>query len=85
MVFVIILKSKRFVIVKDDWVQNPIESEETKVFYSPDENSAADFDLEVKFLFNNKQRNVYFGYVWKRFGECSKRFIAKKFYNTNIE
>lgn len=71
MVFVVILLSKRFVIVPDNWLQNPSVSEETKVFFSPVQNAQPNFELATKFLFNKDASNVYKGYVVKHFGKYS--------------
>lgn len=71
MVFAIILLSRRFIIVQDNWVENPDISEKTKIFYSPDQNENPNFDLEVKFLFNGRVPNVYEGYIWQHFGKNS--------------
>lgn len=69
MVFAIILMCKRFIIVQDNWVENPKINEKTKIFFSPDLNTQPNFDLNEKFLFNKNVSNVYTGYVLKRFGE----------------
>lgn len=68
MVFAVILLSKRFIIVRDDWIKEATIREETKIFFSPDSNAQPNFDLEVKFLFNEKSANAYKGYVLKHFG-----------------
>lgn len=69
MVFVIILLSRRFIIVKDNWVENKNIGEKTKVFFSPENADEANFSLEVKFLFNERVPNVYEGYIWKHCGK----------------
>lgn len=68
MVLVTLLLSKRFIIVQDDWVENQEIREKTKIFYSPDPNTPANFGLAEKFLFNKDVPNVYEGYVLRRFG-----------------
>lgn len=67
MVFVVILLSKRFVILPDNWLQSPTIREETKVFFSPVPNAQPNFELATKFLFNKDACAVYKGYVVKHF------------------
>lgn len=69
MVFVAILLSKRFVIVNDNWIENPTIGGETRIFFSPDEAAVPDFGLAEKFLLNKNVPNVYRGYVCKHFGK----------------
>lgn len=69
MVFAVILKSKRYVIVNDNWVENPTIGQETNTFFSPDSQAIPDFALDVKYLLNKEVPNVYRGYVCKHFGK----------------
>lgn len=69
MVLVTILLSKRFIIVQNNWVENPTIREETKIFFSPDSTAQPNFQLEEKFLFNKDAACVYKGYVLKEFGK----------------
>lgn len=71
MVFATILLSRRFIIVEDDWVENKRNGEKTRIFFSPNQNAEPNFDLEIKYLFNERVPNVYQGYVLKHFGKFS--------------
>lgn len=69
--FVVLLKSRRYITVRGNWIQTPAPKygEIGKVFYSPDENAEADFSLEVKYLFNQNDAHVYEGYIMKSVGK----------------
>lgn len=69
MVLAAILSSRRHIVIRDDWTENPNIGIKTKIFYSPDFNMDPNFDLEVKYLLNARAANVYEGYVLKSFGK----------------
>lgn len=71
--------SKRFVIIKDNWVQNPKIGEKSRIFYAPDEEAEPNFGLNEKFLFDKQVQNVYIGYVWKHFGKFQFYYFLKSF------
>lgn len=86
MVFVVILLSKRFVVVPDHWVETQTIREETKVFFSPDPNEQPNFQLTAKFLFNKDESHVYKGYVLKHFGKYKNQsHISETISHSNMK
>lgn len=69
MVLAAILLSRRHIVIRDDWAENPIIGLKTKIFFSPDFGMNPNFDLDVKYLLNARAANVYEGYVLKSFGK----------------
>lgn len=54
-IFVVILESRQFVVVQNaDWIQNKNFGIKTKVFFSPKENSKANFNAQQKYLLDKR-------------------------------
>lgn len=68
MVFAILLISKQFIVVPNDWVKNKKLCEITTIFSSPDKHAVPDFTLDEKYLFDGSKANVYAGFIMKQFG-----------------
>lgn len=77
----VLLKSRRLFVVKTEWVEDTTTLRKlSKVFFAPDQNTVADFSLELKYLLNRNASGVYEGYVLKQF-ECfheAERYIEQK-------
>lgn len=69
--FVVLLKSRRTVIVQDNWVESQTIGKLTKVFHSPNPMAKPCFDTEIKFMFDAKENGVYEGIIFKHFGKCT--------------
>lgn len=67
--FVAYLESKRYIALKESWIQNPILGKESKVFFSNDENTVPDFSLPIQFYLNNREDGVYDAFVYRKFGK----------------
>lgn len=68
--FAVYLKSKRVIVVKEDWIQNPKVGKESVVFISPDENAEADYHIPREYFINPNSNGCFDGYLMKKFGEC---------------
>lgn len=66
--FVIILECDKLLAVDQKWVQNPILSQISKVYFSKNVKDIADFSLETTFFFKSDKSGCYDGYVYKYFG-----------------
>lgn len=64
---VVLLKSRRLIIVPPKWLQNTAVQRLTRVFFSPNNCALAKFDLDVEYLFNKDKDNTYEGFVLKHF------------------
>lgn len=81
--FVVYLASKRFVIVKKDWVQNAVVGKPSKVFVSPNPDAVANFNNKVTFYLNTTVDACYEAFICKAFGKykVSKIFKSPHFHN----
>lgn len=81
---VVILECKKIIVVPNNWVekQNTNSDDSTKIFFSPDTNDEADFDLPKKMFFDKTERKCYRGYVLK---ECGKQFFCSFLYKLRLE
>lgn len=70
--FAIYLQSNRFVTIKKDWIEKPIVGSESKVFFSPNPEAIARFDIQKKFYLNATIDGCYDGFVYKSFGKWYK-------------
>lgn len=77
---VILLEQKRFLILPQKWVEDPRLDSFTRVFFSPNISTRADFETEVKYYFNNAINGCYKGFVMKSFRnyEDASNFIEWK-------
>lgn len=77
---VILLKSKRYIIVRSTWIENPKFSVLTKVFYSPNEFAVPDFSLDTKYLFDKRCAGAYQGFLIRHFQTMleAEKFIDNK-------
>lgn len=67
--FVVLNHKKELIPVKEDWIQYPILHTESKCFYSPDEKTSANFELDEKYFFKKNEISCYKGFICKRFGK----------------
>lgn len=65
---VVLLKVEKLIVVKKDWVLNPILHSNTKVFFSPNKNDKPNFAMKSTYFFDERRTAVYHGYVLKEFG-----------------
>lgn len=84
--YVVFLASKRFVVIKRNWVQNAVVGKPSKVFCSPNPNAVANFNSKVGFYLNTGIDACYDAFVYKAFGKFRlknnviKLFKPKYFY-----
>lgn len=67
--YVVFLASKRFVVIKKNWLQNAVVGKPSKVFYSPNPDAIANFNSEVGFYLNTTIDACYDTFVYKAFGK----------------
>lgn len=69
--FAVLLNKKVFASIKKEWVEN-LNDSISKVYYSPDKLSIANFDLPIRSELNNSETACYNGIVCKGFGAYTK-------------
>lgn len=67
--FVVLIESKRWVAVNRDWVENPVLREQSKIFFSPNEQAVPDFSMPPQFYLKKECDGVYDCFVYKQFGK----------------
>lgn len=67
MPFAILLKCNKLIAVDERWVNNRIIFEKSKIYFSPSQNSIADFNTETKYFFMGNEVACYDGVVYKHF------------------
>lgn len=77
--YVVCLKSKRYIVLPENWIQNPILRRETKVYFSQNPTDEADFSLKILFYLNQSVSGVYEAFVIKKFGEYTHGNIVEIF------
>lgn len=78
--FAIYLAHKRIVVVKREWVQNPVVRTESLFFYSKDENAAADFTAQTFYYINKDVSACYNGFILQGFGEYKFNLLGHNFH-----
>lgn len=58
----VITQSQVHLVIPFSWLENG-EKKMSKIFYSPNQNEKADFNLPVKYFVNKNERAVYNAYV----------------------
>lgn len=66
--FVVCLKSKRYLVLPQNWIENPVERQESKVFSSPNTEDIPNFELRTLHYVNNAIQATYDAFVLKKFG-----------------
>lgn len=74
--FVVVLEQNRLIILEGKWIENPTIREISRVFYSPNPETPANFDLKQTYLLGKQKNCCYTGYIVKKFELISK---AEKF------
>lgn len=69
MYFVIYLKCKRYIALHRNLVQNPVVGNPSKVFFSPQKSSTADFSLGTYHYLRPTIDACYDGFVYRNFGK----------------
>lgn len=67
--YVAYLEQKKFIVVKEQWVENPEILKNSKIFYSPQQGSVADFSLPLSYYFDNNKTTCYNAFLSKSFSE----------------
>lgn len=67
--FVVLLNGGKLLVVKREWIEYPIIHTITKFFFSPYEDSKADFGLPTMQAFSVDDTACYLGLVCKHFSE----------------
>lgn len=77
---VVCLKQNKLVALKESWVQKPTLGALSRVCYSVDEHSIANFHLDPTFFFDSSSVGCYDARVIKRFDNLdeAKKFCAWK-------
>lgn len=65
--FIVLLQCNKFIVLKEEWIESPILSTKSKVFYSANRQSVADFLIETKFYFHDDETCCYMAYIYKRY------------------
>lgn len=78
--FTTFLKSKTVLVLKEQWIKNPIAGQNSLVFHSPNETSTADFSIEKRFYFQENQEFCYDAFIEKGFDsrESAEKYISQK-------
>lgn len=79
--FAVYLQCKHFIAIKNDWVENAMVGNPSKIFYSENQNAVADFST-VPLYYLNKSINACYEvlFVYKSFG----KFLMKFFFNNHL-
>lgn len=72
--FVVLLNGGKLLVVKKNWIEYPIIHSITKIFFSPYEDSEADFSLPTMQIFSIDDTCCYLGLVCKHFSKCYIHF-----------
>lgn len=67
MFFAVYLKCKKFVVVKREWILNPVVREESLVFLSQNNDVVPNFQLEKGFYISKNVEMCYEGFIFKSF------------------
>lgn len=67
--FVVFLESRRYKVVKRDWISNPVVNVKTTMFYSNNPAAVANFAMQPEYYFNPDNDACYNIYVVKSFGK----------------
>lgn len=65
MYFVVYLKCKRYIALSGDWIENPVVGKPSKVFFSPERSTMADFTLETTHYLRPNSNACYDGFVYR--------------------
>lgn len=68
-VFVVILLCRRYIQLPAKWIENSKIGVKTQIFFSPNQNAAANFDADKKYLFDKHSDATYDAYVCKCFSK----------------
>lgn len=74
--FVVFIECKRWLVVKEDWVENPNLGQRSKIFFSQNDNAVADFSIDPPYYINLSIDSVYDAFVWSKFGKCLKLTVG---------
>lgn len=78
--FVVYLENKSFVVIKRDWIKNPVVGQKSSVFISANENAEADFKAAKGFYVVKTESLCYDGFVYKKF-DCqleAQQYVDRK-------
>lgn len=67
--FIVLLRNNKFIVLREEWIESPILSTESKVYFSPSCHSVADFSIEQKYFFRHNETSCYMAYICKRFSK----------------
>lgn len=67
--FAVYLASKRFIVIKRQWIKNPVVGKPSKVFLSPNINAVPIFNDRPRYYLNTKVNACYDAFIFKAFGE----------------
>lgn len=67
--FVVFMECRRNVVVKKEWISNPIVGAETRMFYSNDRDAVPNFEMVPEYYLNSQCSACYNVFVIKSFGK----------------
>lgn len=67
--FAVYLESKRFVVIKRQWIENAVVGKLSKVFFSPNCNSVPVFNCRTRYYLNTNVDACYKAFIYKAFGK----------------
>lgn len=67
--FAVYLASKRIIALQPNWIENPVVGKPSKVFFSKNPNTVADFSTEPLHFLNGSIDACYEAFVYKCFGK----------------
>lgn len=73
--FVILLNHKNLISVKKEWIEYPILSTISKIFFSPDRDAMVNFKLPLMQVFDENQAACYMGLVCRQLGMYPYTFV----------
>lgn len=83
MFFAVYLKCKKFIVVKRQWIFNPVVREESIVFLSQNNDAVPNFQLKKGFYISKNVDMCYEGFIFNSFNsqEEAEKYIEKKTYH----
>lgn len=63
------MECQKWLAVKKQWIEKPIVGDETKMFYSKNDEKCADFSKEIRYYLNKEDDGVYNCFVYRQFGK----------------
>lgn len=72
-------QSHKYLVIPESWLENR-DDKITKNLYSPNQNEDADFNLPVKYFFNEREKSCYNAYIIRTMREYKLKIHKSYFY-----